>query len=340
MTARSSGITVGVCWVMRPFGYSRPIEGRLGRGHSDGFIGSDPHRAATRLLGAAAASYLPAWNGACVAVAVLEPLSAQEHRIAAPTCGNCSILVGDLVILGSSGGVNGTLNAIVRDSSGRYFVSSLETRDEIEVYNAAGSRLGTIGRAGSGPGELGAVYELAVTDTILHVFDANHLRWFRFTLDGRFLTSSAIPGTPYAVGMIDPDRAVINTSVRSAEQAGIPLFLVNSAGVQLRAFGENGTAYRYDHMFSGMREVAARNGRIWAALRTSYRLEVWDTVGVLRETILRDAAWFPTIEAWQMPEAGGPPPTALTAICSEPQGRLWVVSNVADPNLPQLGKCS
>jgi hypothetical protein len=69
----------------------------------------------------------------------------------------------------------------------------------------------------------------------------------------------------------------------------------------------------------------------WVARPNAYEIELWDNAGNLRLTIQRDPAWF---TEWDSFEPGGPqrsrPHSQIVDIGEDANGRLWVLSYVAD----------
>jgi hypothetical protein len=77
--------------------------------------------------------------------------------------------------------------------------------------------------------------------------------------------------------------------------------------------------------------IAAGGAAVWAAHTNRYQIELWDTTGVLRSVVVRDAPWF---EPWtdEMGFIGRP---RITAVRQDAAGFLWVLISIAHPELVQ-----
>lgn len=76
----------------------------------------------------------------------------------------------------------------VDPASGNLFVSSW-SRDTIEVYDPAGTRILIFGSPGTGPGQFQHVWDIDIVDGTLYAADAQLKRIQAFSLDGTFLGS-------------------------------------------------------------------------------------------------------------------------------------------------------
>ncbi len=79
------------------------------------------------------------------------------------------------------------------------------------------------------------------------------------------------------------------------------------------------------------RHLAPRNQTsFWSLHGTDYRIDLWNTSGRLIESLYRDAPWF---ERRTMRSSAHltPPPGELKGLAADPDGLLWVLLSIADP---------
>lgn len=253
-----------------------------------------------------------------------------------PACPRCRIALTRVVMLGRPGdpaGV-GSSASVVRDSRGRYYAGPNDVDGRVNVYDAAGRFVRTLGRPGRGPGELFRVSELAMAPgDSLHVFDFGNLRQTVFTPDGRVARTVHVPGTVYTAIPRPNGEVIAQFHVPSASLAGYTVHRLDRNGRFLRSFAELRGGYRRSDWTATFRPMApAADGGVWVAYPNRYEIELWSADGRLRRTLVRDASWFRpwSAESNRDPRRQRPRP-AIVGIRQDAAGRLWVSMRIADP---------
>lgn len=270
-------------------------------------------------------------------VVTTAPLGAQGTVVIdrSRVCETCSIALRLVTTLRDSPatpfGVNGA--AIARDASGRIFVPSRGAPGEVYVFDGDGKFLRTLGRRGDGPGEYRVVNEVRVgARDSLYLFDNANARMTVLATD---LTVARTARMPVAVRptevVITSDGIIIAADrVSTPDRVGLPLHVVDQSGTLLRSFGSDDTTRYVAMPFAMSRALALdRQGLVWAALRTSYRLVLWDLEGSQRIELSGNASWFRpwATDAPLKPDA--PPLPWIQAIQVDHQGHIWVLCRVA-----------
>jgi hypothetical protein len=253
-----------------------------------------------------------------------------------PVCPRCRIALTRVVRLGGPGDPAGveTSASVVRDSRGRYYAGPNDVDGRVNVYDAAGRFVRTLGRPGRGPGELFRVSELAMAPgDSLHVFDFGNLRQTVFTPDGRVARTVHVPGTVYTAIPRPNGEVIAQFHVPSASLAGYTVHRLDRNGRFLRSFAELRRGYRRSDWTASFRPMApAADGGVWVAYPNRYEIELWSADGRLRRTLVRDASWFRpwSAESNRDPRRQRPPP-GIVGIRQDAAGRLWVSMRIADP---------
>lgn len=151
----------------------------------------------------------------------------------------------------------GEIGSFDVDTLGRIYILDRQARD-IRVFNAAGHHVRTIGRAGEGPGELGAPTGLAIAGERIWVVDPGNGRYTVFDTAGAFVTAhprsifaSVFPWfggvdaegrlldmafDPRALILIDSDGTPLDTIPLPTADASPPTFPFVDATGQARGF--------------------------------------------------------------------------------------------------------
>lgn len=186
----------------------------------------------------------------------------------------------------------GQVVSIDVDAEGRIYVADQQAAD-IRVFDADGSWLRTIGRPGSGPGELGqGVAGVFVDADGVHVPDMANFRISTFAPDGTFLSSTPVDLTRGIPIRWDrhPDGRIV-AQLRSAGQ-GVGDGL---AGDEIRAIGEDEAILRlprgesFEISESGLPQFSlfepepvwdlGETGRFVTGVNSDYRIRVLDSAG-------------------------------------------------------------
>jgi hypothetical protein len=225
------------------------------------------------------------------------------------------------------------LAAIARDAAGRIFVPSRAVPGEIYVFDADGNVLRTFGRRGDGPGEYRVVNEVRVgARDSLYLFDNASARMTVLAADLTVARTTRMPVAVRATEVaVTSDGLIIAADrVSTPDRVGLPLHVVDQKGTLLRSFGSDDTTTYVATPFAMSRALALdQRGLVWAAARTSYRLELWDVGGAKKLDLNGNAPWFrPWVtDAPLTPDA--PPLPWIQAIQVDQAGRIWVLCRIS-----------
>lgn len=222
-----------------------------------------------------------------------------------------------------------TRRLISRDGSGR-FVALGST--EILVFDSSGALITTVGRPGEGPGEfrLPASPLIGPGDSI-HVYDYAARRMTVFAPDLTAARQFQAPGRPELV--LEDGSYLLATQIRTSDRVGFPLHRLSPGGQLLNSFGTDTPQYRPDLPLLTSRVVApAGQSQVWAAAPGRYILERWAPgTGTRTARLIPRSEWFEG--AVRVPSDGRVrPPSIVSGLWEDPEGRLWVVTQTADEN--------
>jgi hypothetical protein len=188
--------------------------------------------------------------------------------------------------------------AIARDSRGYYYTSSL-AGGTYHVWDPAGVLVRSVGRSGSGPGELGSgQFQIYVTsDDSIHVRDGR--AWSVFDSAGSFIRRMSpqhMGAARKVTHFVASDRVLTTSSVARGQSEGY--FHVSSTKGELVAtFGQLSPKHLSQFRQNALHRVSAYAGdsTFWVAPPDNepmYRLERWSLDGELLQTVTRDVEWF------------------------------------------------
>jgi hypothetical protein len=256
----------------------------------------------------------------CFVVACGEGISGSES--AQQDCVDCELVVQARTIIGLDGPGVGPLGSIVRDPAGRYYLSHVYSEAEVAVYRADGTFDRTIGRPGSGPGEYSSIHALDIAGDSLHVFNGLPGRQTVHAFDGEVVRTRPLMDRITGAWILR-DRRVLVHSVCPPRDCPGPLHLYDDSA-HLLSFG--GVAEDDARPWTAFTPDA--NG-IWTARRGQHSLYLWSFEGLLTDSIHRNASWFPAHQITPFQE-GIRPGGVVRALHLDSEGRLWIVSHIAD----------
>lgn len=270
--------------------------------------------------------------------------SAQDVRriTAEQACRSCSIEIEDVTLVTSPNDLGLTpRDRITVASDGTTWVVPFAMRHAILRYQPDGTQdLRIVGR-GQGPREFLFIERIqtASRDGTLYVFGDAKLN--RYTPAGEFIDTVPFPRQLLDV-LIRPDGSLLlNATVRTQESVGCIFHLVGSDGRLHRSFGPETAGFEFDP--TGTRRVLALAGgdAFWAGARNRYELDLWETDGVHRGTLVREVDWFePWTGTYEPPYEQPPPPRVWDITTEERTGLVWVLLLFPAENfspLPTLG---
>ena len=228
----------------------------------------------------------------------------------------------------------GTMNDVVRDSLGNYWVGQNE---EIKVFAPDGTFLRAVGRRGEGPMEFDRAAPMH-TDRLgrVHVFDNGHMR---ISVIGEGLTLVEEKGLPARVSskapLDDGKRYVVQASIPDPEHAGMLLHIIDGSGI-LNSFGTWDEPGAQSGGLPGdgssdLRVVVSPDGKVFAARQYDYAIAAWSLdgsrLGMLEGPTLNEERFSAA-----PPSADNPLPNILGDIRVDSKGLLWVSLMIRRPD--------
>lgn len=246
------------------------------------------------------------------------------------------------------------------DADGNVYVADTQTQ-HVQVYDADGTFLRTIGSPGQGPGEIGpGMTALFVVDQELWVADLGNIRVNRYTLDG--MLGDPMPldftgGIPIRWDELAGDRVVVQLrGVTPGAPAGDALVFLGDESNDTLAVLPQGQSFQLaggapQFRFFEAEPVwdATLDGRLMSAMNSDYRIEVRNPDGQLERVITRAFERRPVTEGDQqqmrtairqlMIDQGAPPQAvemimgqasfadfypAFAQLLAGPSGSLWI----------------
>lgn len=182
------------------------------------------------------------------------------------------------------------------DSRGRLWAARHGRNTVISVFGPDGVLEADLGGRGSEAGEFGAVIGITIADgDSAHVFDVKNRTHTVFAPTLEFARRVSLPASPFhnAIVRLPGGQWVIGAIVETPERVGLPLHLLNETGDVESSFGAVDPVYRMDLRNLSSRVLAtAGREEVWAARRSEYRIELWDTGNTLHKVLVRNLAWF------------------------------------------------
>jgi len=256
------------------------------------------------------------------------------------TCPECRIVLHHVASIGrlEDAASIGPASRLAIDHRGRYLLGPTFTMGEVAVYSPSGDLIGSIGRSGRGPGELGTPRYVAATrgDSVV-VMDRTALNMF--TAGGTFVRGRLLPSgvQSFSFLLLDDGRVLVNNYRPTRPAFG----LLDETFAEVRFFGRTIQSMDWDSLQYQLTRGADGN-LIAAQVNYGYVLEVWDTTGTLVRRYRRNVEWFPP---WTMepvdesrPSAPRPYQPRITGLHTDGQGRLWVCVTVADPRASEAAE--
>ena len=218
---------------------------------------------------------------------------------------------------------------IFRGPTGRTYVHDFGAgASEIFFYTPEGDLEFIIGKRGEGPGEFAEPSAIAeMPNGRLAVFDHGLFRLSILEADGAYLDSSRFPGRVSEVLPLSDSVLLVNASIPTRRQAGLPLHLVHIDGTIIESFGPE-VAVLPGAEDVDWRSLAVLEGGRFLTISMSagpYRVELWD--GLTPVSVrTRETPWLSR-------ESPFSPSVVGTYLEGD---RLWVLVRTPDPNWTPL----
>jgi hypothetical protein len=245
----------------------------------------------------------------------------QVYRAA--QCDGCRIELEHVVAIGSPDDEHlyGMFSSLVRRPGSSYYVAESYTPGVVLAYDSTGSFTRTIGRLGTGPGEIGRYAHIAVTpeDTLLVV--SNGRVTVFSTTDGRAIRSWTYHEPIEGISALG--GGLTFASLRANERQETARIFNADGSSRASVFFDDLLQHAYQ---LEQRACRAGDDRLIVADGTRYRLRAFDTDGQLQWTVQRDVDWFPPYTR-QPPRSAIATPSLPAVICAwlESDRYLWVL---------------
>jgi hypothetical protein len=247
---------------------------------------------------------------------------------------DCRLELNHVAALADPDGRAGLSEPLVvhRTAGGAYLVVPLSDQGALLAFDGAGGFIRRIGRSGQGPREFRGILavsrgqgdstlvldalnsRLAVLDGELGIARMARLPvrggWFGLVEGGPLLVLEGIPrvgGAHDRVRILDGELVEVGSFLRQARSAADPVDALRR------------------------RMAVSRRGTVAVAHHDSYVVEIWNSSGEHRATLLRRPGWFPPGTEGEPDPRGAPPPRLETPAFHAEGGLLWTVAHVADP---------
>lgn len=255
-----------------------------------------------------------------------------------PICPSCRITLTPVVTLGArDSGLAEWPQAFAMDAGGRFYLTFPNRGEPPMVYSPDGRFLQRVGSAGDGPGEFRAAAHLAVDrhDTLFVVDWTGRTSVFSLP-DMRLVRAFPTPPGTRAVVVLQSGVLVLNSSAGDAQSVGRAFHLLDRKGSRVGTGGRQDIPYLPGtDIYFAHRMAPANPAGFWALpLMGQYRIDLWDSDGLLRRSLRRSPSWFvPLPERLRGidPSRLDPPPSQGVGVWEAGDRRLWTVWLVADP---------
>lgn len=242
---------------------------------------------------------------------------------------NCDIQLVPVVTVSDAahpGLLPDTAGIVTSDNAGRYFLPSADRRRLI-VFNSRG-RIVQLIEGGAGGAFQSVSGVLTAPGGIVMVYDSARRALSRFDRSLNPLDSLPFQARPML--WLAENRFLHVGQVRTPEQVGLPLHILDDRGRFLSSFGASDELFRADQSLRFERRAAASaDGTIWSAHLARYVLERWDprTRTKVSEIVVA-SNWFRESTRIQGPKER---PVPLIHALWEEGDLLWVLLRDADP---------
>jgi hypothetical protein len=269
---------------------------------------------------------------AALAIAWHSGASAQSTTSipSTPSCKACSVQLAPVARLGSaedSAGF-GLLSSVVMTRRGEFLVSSQTFVGQIFVFDRNGKFLRSIGRKGQGPGEFNAPLALRIDahDTVRAIEAGPASRYHVIAPDNTIKRT-----TPLGVRIFSSVGEADGSIFAGTPSTEGTLSVFDRDGKRTLQFGK--LTPNSDPNESLRMVASAPNGTRWSLAAGAYVLERWLPNGTSAQRLVGERDWMqkgplPT----RIDARTQKPPTQMTGLLIDGQGRLFVFAGVADAN--------
>lgn len=257
-----------------------------------------------------------------------------------PNCEECEIRLERAIVLTDDPDVAiplaGGTKSVVQDSEGRFIVAHDYNPSQLVVFDQSGKFLRTLGRDGEGPGEFARIMKIGLSpEGDIHAFDYSQLRETLYSEDLELMDTRLLPFRVRDVEWFGDGRVVVAARSFSPAVVGFPLHTLGvERNVEL-SFGAVDETVRPDMTALQRRFITrASDDSVWAAYVHKYTIEEWSISGERRRVIARSADWFLPWFSENGFSPAQPPQPEVQEVFQDPDGLLWVICILSDPNWP------
>lgn len=257
-------------------------------------------------------------------------------------CAECSIWVDSMFSFGDVDGPGaiGNVYGVTRDVRGRYLVVHTPDAFHIGVFEPDGQPLDRVGRRGQGPGEFRFIRWMNAAGRSVLVFDGGLQRVSVLDEDLSVKRTFSVE-IPLRYTLADMESfgdslVVVNAALHSPDRVGFTLHALDASGKVVSSFAEDADGFQMNAPETlWMRQLARSSepGDLWAAHVTEYAIQRWSTGGTLRESLVRNVAWFPPhTGAYRLDPQSPMYLPQIEDIKEDDSGLLWLLIRVPSEN--------
>jgi hypothetical protein len=218
-------------------------------------------------------------------------------------------------------------------SDGRWALTDYQD-PRIKIYEPDGAYAGNFGRKGQGPGEFllpAQVWSDAAGD--LNVMDLDLLRRTIMSASGQLRGTVGLDASFTTVAAFEDGRLVTGGLLPAAGGGFGLVHVIGVDGRRVRSLGPRVTM-ETARASSTFRTLApSGDTAVWVGLPDRYELSLYSLDGALLRTLRRQTELFrPHDGRLSIGPDDGPPRPRIVDIQDQPNGDLWVLLRVADPD--------
>ena len=226
-----------------------------------------------------------------VAHALALSLSAQDTVTVAADeviCGDCTITLDTVVTIGGLDGpgleILRSTSEIAVDRQGRILITEGRV-PQVYVFDATGSFLRTVGRAGEGPGEYAFISHVNAGPRYIHVFDMRRRTLLDY--DFRPVRTDLVPVQVSYSWVAESDVIAFTADLPTRDAAGHPLHILRPSG-EMSSHGGDESVYRGRNSSLAATSVAGNETTLWLVQYHPNRVVQWDVAGEPKVTRVFD----------------------------------------------------
>jgi hypothetical protein len=224
--------------------------------------------------------------------------------------------------------------------TGGWGVTSGVFNHVVQLFDSLGNPAGTLGRSGAGPGEFDGAIRGVVSGDHLYITDTGNRRLSRFDRNLAFVDARPLSAGVVSLSTTNEPATVLVSGSIAGSTAGL------EANGELRSvglyrmepvhdrIGGHFPDYTDDAKAQQQHAAMAPTGAVWTVARTGGAVDLLSDSLAVIERFRIPIANYADLNPGSSAEA--PPPPEVTGITAGPDGTLWVVIGVPDPQWTPL----